>query len=231
MISPCVDALRRLARNFNDILGADVGKRHTPPDLTNDIETLMDSLEDHKVFTIQKGRVLGGESKPVPDVVSVGLQSLTNPDGSKNPLTDYNNAFKRLKRRRGMTPVALPTDLPPTSMTGLRMTSLSQPSNTNIIESSTNTCQIPNQDPQIVYDSHTNEVDDTVENTLDFLEELESADEVQLPCLTAADVAFDMDNDFIEDGEEYISDSEESECSEMEEDNEEEGDCDDTVVL
>jgi len=48
----------------------------------------MDSLEDHKVFTIQKGRVLGGERKPVPDVVSVCLQNLTDPDGSKNPLTD-----------------------------------------------------------------------------------------------------------------------------------------------
>jgi len=40
-----------------------------------------------------------------------------------------------------------------------------------------------------------------------------------------------MNNGFIEGREEYISDSEESECSEMEEDDEEEGDCDDTVVL
>jgi len=40
-----------------------------------------------------------------------------------------------------------------------------------------------------------------------------------------------MDNGFIEGGKEYISDSEESKCSEMEEEDEEEGDYDDTVVL
>jgi len=35
----------------------------------------MDGLEDHKVFTMQKDCVLGGESKPVLDVVSVDLQN------------------------------------------------------------------------------------------------------------------------------------------------------------
>jgi hypothetical protein len=44
-----VEILRNLANCFNDVLGVDVGKRHAPPNLTNDIETLMDSLEDYGV--------------------------------------------------------------------------------------------------------------------------------------------------------------------------------------
>jgi len=44
-------------------------------------------------------------------------------------------------------------------------------------------------------------------------------------------LSLDMDNGFIEDGEGYTSDSEESKCSEMEEEDKEEGDYDDTVVL
>ena len=107
MVSPCVEVLRQLDRTFNSVLGADQGTRHAPPDLTNDIQALISSLEEHSVYKIIPGRVLTGENEPVKDVVAVGLQNLT--EGAKNPLSEYNTAFRRLQIRRRMTPV---TDLP-----------------------------------------------------------------------------------------------------------------------
>ena len=106
MVSPCVEVLRELDRTFNSDLGADQGTRHTPPDLTNDIQALISSLEEHRVYTIIPGRVLRGEDGPVKDVVAIGLQNLT--EGAKNPLSEYNMAFRRLQMRRRMTPT---TDL------------------------------------------------------------------------------------------------------------------------
>ena len=41
----------------------------------------------------------------VQDVVAVGLQNLTS--GVKNPVSDYNAAFKRLQTHREMTPLLL----------------------------------------------------------------------------------------------------------------------------
>ena len=47
-----------------------------------------------------------GESE-VKDVVTIGLHNLT--EGTKNPLSEYNTAFRRLQMQRRMTPV---TDIP-----------------------------------------------------------------------------------------------------------------------
>jgi hypothetical protein len=103
-LAPTIEVLRSVARNFNDSLGADQGTRHAPPDLTNDIEALMESLDDNNVYRFQKGRLLGEDTGgAVKDVVLVGLLSLTA--GKKTPLTDYNDAFKRLQRRRRMMSV------------------------------------------------------------------------------------------------------------------------------
>jgi hypothetical protein len=107
MVGPCVEVLRQLDRTFNSVLGADQGTRHAPPDLTNDIQALISSLDEHRVYQIIPGRVLTGENEPVKDVVGIGLQNLT--EGAKNPLSEYNTAFRRLQMRRRMTPV---TDLP-----------------------------------------------------------------------------------------------------------------------
>ena len=123
MVSPCVEVLRQLDRTFNSVLGADQGTRHAPPDLTNDIQTLISSLEEHKVYRIIPGRVLTGENEPVKDVVAIGLQNLTG--GAKNPLSEYNAAFRRLQIRRRMTPV---TDLPT-----LQSTAVSPPSEPKIM--------------------------------------------------------------------------------------------------
>src|SRR5882762_11892370 len=111
MVGPCVEVLRQLDRTFNSVLGADQGTRHAPPDLTNDIQALISSLEEHKVYKIIPGRELTGGSEPVKDVVAIGLKNLT--EGAKNPLSEYNTAFRRLQMRRRMTPVTeLPTQHP-----------------------------------------------------------------------------------------------------------------------
>ena len=103
MVSPCVEVLQQLDCTFNLILNADQGTRHAPPDLTNDIQALILSLEEHRVYKIIPGRVLAGGNEPVKDVVAVSLQNLT--EGAKNPLSEYNTAFHRLQMQRCMTPM------------------------------------------------------------------------------------------------------------------------------
>ncbi|KAF9555008.1 hypothetical protein CPC08DRAFT_696026 [Agrocybe pediades] len=95
-IAPCVDMLRKLARNFHQMLGADQGPRHH-------IDSLMVSLSEHKVYEIQKGRTLDNDDPPVKDILSVGFDNLTA--GTKSPLAEYNEAFQRLQQRRRMKPV------------------------------------------------------------------------------------------------------------------------------
>jgi len=46
----------------------------------------MNSLEEHKVYQIQKRRILKADEL-TKDVIAVGLQNLTA--GEKNPLTEY----------------------------------------------------------------------------------------------------------------------------------------------
>lgn len=57
MVSPCVSVLRDLANRINADLGASQGKRHSTPDLTKDIDTLMASLKQHGVYVYKEGRV------------------------------------------------------------------------------------------------------------------------------------------------------------------------------
>ncbi|KAJ7573000.1 hypothetical protein C8J56DRAFT_1008478 [Mycena floridula] len=112
MIAPCVQALRHIADMMKGSLGIDIGSRHAPPDLVDDIDRLMKSLDENNVYRLTKGRVLDDDDKPVPDVMSVGLQNLT--DSTSNPLVEYNKAFLRLQARRRMKPlVGEPPDLEP----------------------------------------------------------------------------------------------------------------------
>ena len=91
--------------NFNGTLGADRETRHAPPDLTNDITTLMESLNENNVYRFQKRRVSGDDiGGAVKDVILTGLHNLT--EGEKTPLTDYNEAVQHLQRRCGIMSVA-----------------------------------------------------------------------------------------------------------------------------
>ncbi|KAF9560202.1 hypothetical protein CPC08DRAFT_708254 [Agrocybe pediades] len=53
---------------------------------------------------LDKGRTLDDDEPPAKDVITAGFHSLTM--GAKNPLSEYNDAFARLQRRRRMKSVA-----------------------------------------------------------------------------------------------------------------------------
>ncbi|KAJ7679242.1 hypothetical protein DFH06DRAFT_975213 [Mycena polygramma] len=105
MISPCVDVLRTLATRINTDLGARQGSKHTIPDLEEDITALMDSLDEHDVYTVQPGRVLDDDEQPVPDILSVGMAALTH-GSSTTPLAEFNQQFEILRARRHLMPVS-----------------------------------------------------------------------------------------------------------------------------
>ncbi|KAF7358319.1 hypothetical protein MVEN_00881400 [Mycena venus] len=105
MISPCVDILRSLATHIHTDLGARQGAKHTIPNLEEDIAALMDSLEEHNVYTLQSGRVLDNDEQLVPDILSVGMAALTH-GASITPLAEFNQQFDILRERRRLTPVA-----------------------------------------------------------------------------------------------------------------------------
>ncbi|KAJ7036838.1 hypothetical protein C8F04DRAFT_1181176 [Mycena alexandri] len=90
LVSPCVDILRTLATRINTDLGA---------------PALMDSLNEHDVYTLQPGRVLDDDEKPVPDILAVGMAALTH-GASTTPLADFNRQFESLRERRRLTPIA-----------------------------------------------------------------------------------------------------------------------------
>lgn len=199
MIGPCVDVLRKLARHFNHDLGAAQGRKHTTPDLSKDINTLIISLDEHNVYRLQSGRVLDKDDPPIADVIAVGLHNLVA--GTKNPLADYNDAFARLQKRRCMKPVS----------------EMMQELSDSVQKTSTRTLAgaIPigptathrTSEPLHTTDNSSLEVrDDYVEGDTEFESELaqlmdelagietgEYSNNNDLPRLTADDVEFDMD--------------------------------------
>ncbi|KAJ7636425.1 hypothetical protein FB45DRAFT_1055847 [Roridomyces roridus] len=111
MLAPCVVVLRDLTRSLNGLLGADLGTKHKSPDHAKDLQTLINSLQQHEVHTLQRGRIISEEDGgPVTDIVSAGLIALT--DATSNPLDEYNAAFGRLQARCRL-PVLVPTTVAP----------------------------------------------------------------------------------------------------------------------
>ncbi|KAF6743049.1 hypothetical protein DFP72DRAFT_859600 [Ephemerocybe angulata] len=108
MISPCVTALRDLATSMKVNLGTDIGTKHQAPDLSRDIQVLMNSLAEHGVYAKTIGRKLDAEDPPVVDVIQAGLQSLV--EGTA--LGEYNSAFAKLQKRRQMMPIYTEGDSP-----------------------------------------------------------------------------------------------------------------------
>ncbi|KAL1683059.1 hypothetical protein EV122DRAFT_286615 [Schizophyllum commune] len=104
-MAPCVTVLRQLNNDVNRTLGARQGKRHATPDLTADIDELMNSLAHRKVHEIQLGRTLEDDDPMgmVPDAVAIGHTQLTY--GATSPLKKYNEAFLRLQKRRRVAPL------------------------------------------------------------------------------------------------------------------------------
>ncbi|KAJ6546558.1 hypothetical protein B0H10DRAFT_2329575 [Mycena sp. CBHHK59/15] len=117
LVSPCVDVLRRLATSMNEDLGARQGNKHTIPNLDNDIQTLMASLQEHEVYVKKEGRVLDDDEMPAPDVLSAGAAALSHGTPS-NPLQDFNAQFDQLRRRRDLLPVSALTQYLPGATSG-----------------------------------------------------------------------------------------------------------------
>ncbi|THU88658.1 hypothetical protein K435DRAFT_781965 [Dendrothele bispora CBS 962.96] len=87
MITPCIGVLCDIACRINNMLGANIGTRHAPADLRDDINMLMQSLDEHDMYCLRKGRELE-ENKIVIDAITMGLQALT--DAIDNPIPEPN---------------------------------------------------------------------------------------------------------------------------------------------
>lgn len=102
MISPCIGVLRKLALEVNGALGVRLGSKHQTPNVERDLMAVCNSLQEHNVFGIERGRVINSTdvtSGLVPNVINIGLNQLAG------PLNDYNDVFRKLQRRRRMTPL------------------------------------------------------------------------------------------------------------------------------
>jgi hypothetical protein len=104
MISPCIDILRTLATRIHTDLCVRQGSKHTIPDLGEDIAALMDSLDEHNVYTQQLSRVLDDDDdeQPVADILSVGMAALTH-GASITPLAEFNLQFEILRACHHLT--------------------------------------------------------------------------------------------------------------------------------
>ncbi|THU83026.1 hypothetical protein K435DRAFT_931891 [Dendrothele bispora CBS 962.96] len=232
MITPCIGVLRDIARRMNDMLGADIGTRHAPADrdLRDDIDTLMQSLDEHDVYRLKKGRELD-EDEVVIDAITTGLQALT--DTVDNPISEYNAAFKKLQRRRQMR---LVTD--PWEDDSLAQAPQEAPEIMPTVQIATPILSNLNKDLDIE-EERVNEPEmdeDVVEKVLRTLEGVEALEqEPMLALSTAEDVAIDDDDDVLEVGggdQEIDTDSEdeEDEVSEGSEGEWEEDEVDDTLL-
>lgn len=98
MIAQCIDVLRNLAKSVNAELGSRQGNKHAHPDLSRDIETLMNSLRYLKVYEIKEGRVLDDDEKHVAFALTHGAAS--------SPLADFNTICGRARERRKLMPIS-----------------------------------------------------------------------------------------------------------------------------
>ena len=76
MISPCIDILRQLATQIHSDLGLRQGRKHSPLDLTRDIQELMRSLRENGIYAAEDGRITSPEKPCVHNTISQALRSL-----------------------------------------------------------------------------------------------------------------------------------------------------------
>lgn len=64
----------------------------------------MESLARHGVYTEKLGRVFDFDENAAPDIITVGMASVSH--GSPSPLEEFNDQYDRLRQRRELIPVA-----------------------------------------------------------------------------------------------------------------------------
>ncbi|KAJ7235067.1 hypothetical protein C8J57DRAFT_1572916 [Mycena rebaudengoi] len=221
LVSPCVDVLRRLATSINEDLGARQGDKHTIPDLSKDIDSLMASLCEHEVYVLKEGRVLDDDEMPVPDVLSAGAASLTH-GISSNPIDEFNELFDQLRQRRTLIPISEllqyqseatssdPAASPPASPSPLISSRLASPARSDDFPESILfqagdhlTVESLGQDesPDLTSPTSTPPASDDEEDAADAdVDEDLFAQSPTLTRLEAEDVDLDMDDDWLLDG-------------------------------
>ncbi|KAK7036588.1 hypothetical protein VNI00_011521 [Paramarasmius palmivorus] len=220
-IAPCVGVLRHLTKSLNGLLGADLGIKHEPPDLTTDIDTLMASLRARGVYSLQPGRVLGDDDdSPAVDSISKGLEMLT--ENSKSPLTDYNSAFARLQVRTRIKPLVPVAAEPGELLAGNPSQNRRCDTPRNPVPPSPPSirpAESPNTGPSMTTTSSSKpagsqEAEEEEEDTDDEENELillmDEEDEPTLERVSAEDVALNMDDDVVEAWTDGDSDVEEN---------------------
>lgn len=171
----------------------------------------MESLDANDVYRYIKGRTISDEAGgAVPDVILVGLHSLT--EGKKTPLTDYNDAFFKLQRRRRITSVAeqaqrykssLNQPQPPTSSIHPQNT---EPTISNVEDSTKNEDESMGDDD----DQQSDKERDQPTELEQILEDIsKGVQDPTLPRANKEDVALDMDE-----VEEVVEEPEEEESGE-----------------
>ncbi|QRW16331.1 hypothetical protein RhiXN_04332 [Rhizoctonia solani] len=104
-ISPCVDFLRRLAREFQRTLGDDQGAKHAQADLSRSIDTLIRSFTTNEIHTIKPGRSRAdADGPPIVDMITEGMRQLVH--GTDGPIAKFNRELERLQKRRKLMPVS-----------------------------------------------------------------------------------------------------------------------------
>ncbi|KAF9536202.1 hypothetical protein CPC08DRAFT_775592 [Agrocybe pediades] len=182
--------------------------RHAEPQLQKDIESLMKYLSEHNVYKIQKGGTLDDDEPPVKDVITAGFHSLTT--GVKNPLSEYNDAFARLQRRRRMKPVtemrktssgnAEPTapreEVQGEELTGPELETLNQPPTMRMPDSDARVSEDnPFVEDPTMFELAEDEAEEEQGEIELILEDLENGVVEDLfPALEEGDVALDMDD-------------------------------------
>ncbi|KAK7021950.1 hypothetical protein VNI00_017129 [Paramarasmius palmivorus] len=200
MIAPCVPVLRHLANMMKGALGVDVGTKHAPPNLTNDIEVLMKSLKENGVYQLDTNRKpLEDDDAPVVDTITTGLTSLTQT--TSNPIDEYNRTFVRLQRRRRMTPVVGNPSTQAESSTQTTADEMIVETASSEGQQQPTTAEVDDNLPEEVHESDSDP--DDLEDDVDYGEDdLEEEEDPTLERNSAKDVSMDMDNDW--EGEEGL---------------------------
>jgi hypothetical protein len=145
----------------------------------------MNSLDEHKVYRVQKERMLNNDEL-AKDVIAVGLQNLTA--GDKNPLAEYNGAFRKLQKRRKMNPVTTEPSFPTTL-----------PSSLQSVPPSPSGSPLPKIPLAVIANDEGSPVPEEKNEAEQILSDLEGGVlDNTLPRLTEDDVAYDMDEVVIE---------------------------------
>ncbi|KLO06208.1 hypothetical protein SCHPADRAFT_838360 [Schizopora paradoxa] len=114
LIGPLCELLQELNRKLGQTLGTNNSNRHAAPDLSVDIKVLMDSLTNHDIYEVVRGRKLAEDDAPVVDCVASGRSQMIW--GSSTPLDDFNKSLDKLQRRLRIKPLVGSSLLHPEGM-------------------------------------------------------------------------------------------------------------------